>query len=50
MEELAIDEETIKNKLCNLNVCKSIGPDGVHPTLLKELSNHLCKPLARLLF
>ena len=32
----------------NLKVCKSVGPDGVHPRLLKELSNHLCKPLARL--
>ena len=29
-------------------MCKSVGPDGVHPRLLKELSNHLCKPLARL--
>ena len=29
-------------------MCKWIGPDGVHPRLLKELSNHLCKPLARL--
>ena len=27
---------------------KSVGPDGVHPRLLKELSNHLYKPLARL--
>ena len=35
-------------KLDNLNVGKSVGPDGVHPRLLKELSNHLCKPLARL--
>ena len=47
MEELTIDEEIIKEKLDNLNVCK-LGPDGVHPRLLKELSNHLCKPLARL--
>ena len=27
---------------------ESVGPDGVHRMLLKELSNHLCKPLARL--
>ena len=47
MEELTVDEEMIK-KLDNLNVCKSTGPDSVHPRLLKELSNHLCKPLARL--
>ena len=38
----------LKKKLDNLNVCKSVGPDGVHPRLLKELSSHLCKPLARL--
>ena len=48
MEELTIDEEMIKTKLYNLNVCKSVGLDGVNPRLLKELSNHLCKPLARL--
>ena len=29
-------------------MCKSVGPDGVHPRLLKELSNYLFKPLARL--
>ena len=29
-------------------MCKSVGPDGVHPGLLKGLSNNLCKPLARL--
>ena len=27
MEELTIDEEMIKTKLDNLNVCKSVGPD-----------------------
>ena len=48
MEELTIDEDIIKTKLDYLDVCKSVGPDGVHPRLLKELSNHLCKPLARL--
>ena len=29
MEELTIEEEVIKKKLYNLNVCKSVGPDGV---------------------
>ena len=38
----------LKKGFDNLNVCKSVGPDGVHPRLLKELSNHLCEPLARL--
>ena len=35
-------------KLDNLNVHKSVGPDGVHSRLLKELSNHLYIPLAML--
>ena len=48
MEEFTIDEEMIKKTLDNLNVYKSVEPDGIHPRLLKELSNHLCKPLARL--
>ena len=29
-------------------MCKSVRPDEFHPRLLKELSSHLCKPLARL--
>ena len=29
-------------------MCKSVRPDEFHPGLLKELSSHLCKPLARL--
>ena len=45
MEELTIDEEMKKKKI---SMCKSVGPDGVHPRLLKELSNNLCKLLARL--
>ena len=50
MEKLPIKEEFFFNLIIkfNLNVCKSIGPDGVHPRLLNELSNHLCKPQARL--
>ena len=35
VEELAIDEDMIKKKLDNLNVGKSVGPDSVHPRLLK---------------
>ena len=39
----------VKKNLNNLNACKSVGPDGVHTRLLKELSsNHLCIPQARL--
>ena len=30
-------------------MCQSVGPDCVYPRLLKELSSHLYKPLARYL-
>ena len=29
----------------NLNVKKSVGPDGIDPKVLKELSNELCRRL-----
>ena len=34
--------------LRNLNVNKSVGPDGIHPKFLKELSNELYRPLTML--
>ena len=45
MRKLVVDEETIKNKLERLNVFKAVGPDGIHPILLQEQCEHLCKPL-----
>ena len=48
MRKLVVDEETIKNKLERLNICKSVGPDGIHPRILKEQCEHLCKPLYKL--
>ena len=46
MGNLVIYEETVKQKLANLNVNKSVGLDGIHPRFLKELSEQLCIPLA----
>ena len=48
MDALAIDEEMVRKKFYNLNVGKSVRPDGVHHRLLKELSNHFCIQLVRL--
>ena len=48
MTNLVVDEVTIKDKLERLNVCKSVGPDGIHPRILKEQCKHLCKPLHKL--
>ena len=48
MTNLVVDEVTIKDKLEKLNVCKSVGPDGIHPRILKEQCEHICKPLHKL--
>jgi len=31
---------------CHLDIYKSMGPDGIHPRLLKELAKELAKPLS----
>ena len=46
LEELKITEEEVKKRLESLNEHKSPGPDGLHPRVLKELSNEISKPLA----
>ena len=46
LEELKITEEKVKERLESLNPHKSPGPDGLHPRVLKELSNEISKPLA----
>ena len=48
MGVLVINEDEVRTKLCNLNVNKSSGPDGIHPRILRELSNQLCIPLTLL--
>ena len=39
----------ILNKLKNLNVSKSRGPDEIHPCLLIELAEHIAEPIALLI-
>ena len=39
---------TIKDKLERLKVCKSVGPDWIHPRILREQCEHICKPLHKL--
>jgi len=41
-----IQEEAVNNPLCHLDNCKSMGPDGIHPRELRELSEELAKPLS----
>ena len=39
----------VKKKLENLHVNKPCGPDGIHPRMLKELSDIVVAPLTKIL-
>ncbi|KAK4827324.1 hypothetical protein QYF61_016574 [Mycteria americana] len=40
-----VDTEIVRDQLCQLNVHKSMEPDGIHPTVLKELAGVMAGPL-----
>ena len=49
IDNLNITVDMVKRELRKLNPNKSCGPDGVHPRMLKELSDFISAPLASLL-
>lgn len=48
LSNVIIDERVVFNKLSELNINKSPGPDNIHPKLLYELREELAKPLTQL--
>ena len=38
-------EEEVNDLLCHLDTHKSMGADGIHPRVLRELAEELAKPL-----
>jgi len=41
-----IQEAAVNDLLCHLDTIKSMGPDGIHPGVLRELAEELAKPLS----
>ena len=48
LDNIEITPDEVEKKLNKLNPSKSTGPDGIHPRILREISNNIAPPLANI--